>query len=249
MGAISQGRDLYKCLLLTAVGLTGMMIMPHQILAETVQEKLQDQEAKTIINHALSTWQNFMQDPEMSDFRAHLKEGHGVLIFPRLMKGAFVLGAEGGNGVLLVRHDRTRSWSEPVFYEISTASLGLQAGMETSEAILVIQTVNGIENLLNNTIKLGTDVSAAIGPKGGGIEGVTSVSIGMDFITYARAKGIYAGVSIEGASIGTRAELNKAYYGSAVRPSDIVVDRNVRPNPNSQVLHQAVVTGASGKGR
>jgi lipid-binding SYLF domain-containing protein len=118
--------------------------------------------------------------------------------------------------------------------------------METSETILVIQTVKGIESLLKNTIKLGTDVSAAIGPKGGGIEGVTSMSIGMDFVTYARAKGIYAGVSIEGASISTRDDLNKAYYGSAVSPSDIVLVRSVKSHPQSQVLHQAVIKGTIG---
>jgi SH3 domain-containing YSC84-like protein 1 len=176
MGTILRGRNWYIALLLMAVVLTGMMIVPQQTSAQPVQEKLQDQEAKTIINHALSTWQNFMQDPDMSGFRAYVKEGQGVLIFPRLMKGAFVLGAEGGNGLLLVRHDGTSSLSEPVFYEISSASFGLQAGMETSEAILIIQTVKGIENLLENTIKLGSDVSAAIGPRGGGVEGVTSMS-------------------------------------------------------------------------
>jgi lipid-binding SYLF domain-containing protein len=72
------------------------------------------------------------------------------------------------------------------------------------------------------------------------------MSIGMDFVTYARAKGIYAGVSIEGASIGARDDLNKAYYGSAVRPSDIVLVRNVKSHPQSQVLHQAVVKGTIG---
>jgi lipid-binding SYLF domain-containing protein len=105
-----------------------------------------------------------------------------------------VLGVEGGNGALLVRHDRMGSWS-----------------------------------LLKNTIKLGTDESAAIGPEGWDIEGVSSRSIGMDFVTYA--------LSIERASIGARDNLNKAYHGSAVRPSDIVA-RNVKPNPNSQVLRQ-----------
>ena len=66
-------------------------------------------------------WQNFMQDPDMSGFRTHVKGVQGVLIFPILMKGAFVFGIEGGNGVLLVRNEKTGSWSEPVFYEISSA--------------------------------------------------------------------------------------------------------------------------------
>src|SRR5215510_16427105 len=99
--------DWYKRLLLTTAVAGVMMIgMPPFIAAENLQEKSQEQEAMAVINHAISTWQNFMNDPDMSGFRAHVKGGQGVLIFPRLMKGAFVLGAEGGNGVLLVRHDR-----------------------------------------------------------------------------------------------------------------------------------------------
>jgi SH3 domain-containing YSC84-like protein 1 len=170
-------------------------------------------------------------------------------IFPKLRKGAFVFGIEGGNGVLLVRDEKTSSWSEPAFYEISSASFGVQVGVDSSEAILLIQTVKGIELLLTNTIKLGTDVSAAVGPRGGGIEGVTAMSVEMDFVTYARAQGVYAGASIEGASIRTREDLNKAYYGSHVRPSDIVLLRNVKANPHSYVLHQAVVDGTGGKGK
>jgi lipid-binding SYLF domain-containing protein len=146
METILRRSDWYRRLRFMTAVVTGVVMigMAQRTAAENVQEQAQEQaqeqEAMAIINHATSTWQNFMQDPDMSGFRAHVKEGQGVLIFPRLMKGAFVLGAEGGNGVLLVRHDSTGNWSEPVFYEISSASFGLQAGMETSEAILVIQT-------------------------------------------------------------------------------------------------------------
>src|SRR5215813_7728274 len=214
-------------LLLAAVVTAGMMtIMPQRTAAENVQEYINEaDEAGWIIKQATMTWQNFMQDPDMSGFRTHVKGVQGVLIFPILMKGAFVFGIEGGNGVLLVRNEKTGSWSEPIFYEISSASFGLQAGTETSEAILLIQTVKGIESLLSSTIKLGADSSAVIGPKGSGIEGATSISMGKDFVTYARAKGAYIGLSVEGASIRTRDDLNKRYYGSAVRPSDIVLVR------------------------
>ncbi len=220
--------------------------MPQRTAAENVQEKVQEQEAEALIDQATLTWHNFMQDPDLSGFRAHLKSVQGVLIFPRLMKGAFVVGMEGGNGVLFARDEKTGSWSEPAFYEISSASFGLQAGVETSEAILVIETIKGVESLLSSTIKLGADASAVIGPKGSGIEGATSMSKGNDFVTYARTEGAFIGLSIEGASIRTRDDLNKTYYGSAVRPSDIVLIRNVKSNPQSQGLHQAVVKGADG---
>ena len=222
-----------------------MMIMitglPQSTFGEDVKETDQ------ILNQAATTWQNFMQDPEMSGFREHVKQAKGVLIMPRLVKGAFLFGLEGGNGVLFVRDETTEVWSEPAFYETSTASFGLQAGAESSEAILVVQTVKGIESLLSNSVKLGGDVSAAVGSKGSGMEGSTSANLGKDFVTYSRSKGVFAGASFEGASIRTRDDLNKAYYGSAVRPSDIVVVRKIEANPRSKQLREAVVTAAGGK--
>jgi lipid-binding SYLF domain-containing protein len=223
--------------------LTGIMMIgtpQRSTAAENVQENVY--EAEKIINQATLTWQHFMQDPDLSRFRTELKEGQGVVIFPNLTKGAFVFGIEGGKGVLFARDGKTGSWSAPVFYEISSASFGLQAGVETSEAILIVQTVKGIESLLSSTIKLGADASAVIGPKGSGMEG----SMGNEFVTYARTKGVFAGLSIDGASIRTRDDLNKVYYGSAVKPSDIVLVRNVKPNPQSQALHQAVIKAAGG---
>ena len=215
--------------------------LPLSRSAEDVKETDQ------ILNQASTTWQNFMQDPEMSGFRDHVKHAKGVLIIPRLLKGAFLLGVEGGNGVLFVRDDNTEVWSEPAFYETSTASFGLQAGAESSEAILIVQTVKGIESLLSNSFKIGGDVSAAVGSKGSGMEGSTSANLGKDFVTYSRSKGLFAGASFEGASIRTRDDLNKTYYGSAVRPSDIVLVRNIQANPSSKQLRDAVVTAAGGK--
>ena len=171
----------------------------------------------------------------------------GVLIVPRLLKGAFLFGLEGGNGVFLVRDEKTDTWSEPAFYETSTASFGLQVGVESAEAVLVVQTVKGIESLLSSTVKLGGDVSAAIGTIGSGMEGSTSTNLEKDFVTYSRTRGLFAGVSFEGASIRTRDDLNKSYYGSAVRPSDIVLVRNIKPNPHSRQLREAVVSVAGGK--
>ena len=222
-----------------------MMIMitglPQSTFGEDVKETDQ------ILNQAATTWQNFMQDPEMAGFREHVKQAKGVLIMPRLVKGAFLFGLEGGNGVLFVRDENTEVWSEPAFYETSTASFGLQAGAESSEAILVVQTVKGIESLLSNSFKLGGEVSAAVGSKGSGMEGSTSANLGKDFVTYSRSKGVFAGASFEGASIRTRDDLNKTYYGSAVRPSDIILVRKIEADPRSKQLREAVVAAAGGK--
>ena len=198
-------------------------------------------DAKALIDQAEGTLKNFMNDPDMKWFGNHLQQAKGVYIVPKLTKGAFIFGVEGGNGVVLAR-DEKGGWSEPVFYETSAASFGLQAGAQSQEAILLIMTAKAVDSLLANKIKLGADGSVAIGPKGEGAD----TNLTADFITFTRAKGLYAGVSFDGALIRARDELNAAYYGQDVRPSDIIIAQKVKPNANSKELH-AMLGAAMGK--
>jgi SH3 domain-containing YSC84-like protein 1 len=220
---------------ITAVLIALLLCMPGRGLADDVGD------AKNIISQAETTIKNFMNDPDMKWFGSHLQEAKGVYIVPRLTKGAFIFGVEGGNGVLLAR-DEKGAWSEPVFYETSAASFGLQAGAQSSEAIVLIMTQKAVDSMLANKIKLGADGSVAIGPKGGGAD----TNLTADFVTFTRAKGLYAGVSFDGASIRSRDELNAAYYGQDVRPADIIIAHKAKPNPNSKELH-AALTAANSK--
>jgi len=197
-------------------------------------------EAKGIIGQADNTLKNFMNDPDMKWFGGHLQEAKGVYIVPKLAKGAFVVGVEGGNGVVLAR-DEKGSWSEPVFYETSAASFGLQAGAQSSEAIVLIMTPKGVDSLLANKITLGADGSVAIGPKGMGAD----TNLKTDFVTFTRAKGMYAGVSFDGASIRTRDDLNAAYYGADVRPADVIIAHKAKPNANSKELHHTLAKASA----
>lgn len=209
----------------------GLMCAPGRGLADDVSE------AKGLIDQAKLTLKNFMVDPDMKWFGNNLQQAKGVYILPKLMKGAFMFGLEGGNGVVLARDEKMGAWSEPVFFETSAASFGLQAGVQSQEAIMLIMTPKGLESLLTSTIKLGADGSVAIGPKGMGAEGATAPNLNTDFVTFSRAKGLYAGVSFDGASIRTRDDLNAAYFGEKARPSDIMIAHKVKPNPHSKELH------------
>lgn len=195
-------------------------------------------DAKALVDQAEITLKNFLNDPDMKWFASHLQAAKGVYIVPKLMKGAFIFGVEGGNGVVLARDEKSGAWSEPVFYETSTASFGLQAGAQSSEAVVLIMTPKAVDSLLANKIKLGADGSVAIGPKGGGAD----TNLTADFVTFTRAKGLYAGVSFDGASIRTRDELNAAYHGQDLRPSDIIIAHKAKPNPNSKELHAMLAT-------
>jgi lipid-binding SYLF domain-containing protein len=203
-----------------------LLSVPGRVLADDAGD------AKKLVDQAEATLKNFLSDPDMKWFGSHLQEAKGVYIVPKLMKGAFIFGVEGGNGVMLARGEKG-SWSEPVFYETSAASFGLQAGAQSQEAILLIMTPKAVDSLLANKIKLGADGSVAIGPKGEGAD----TNLTADFVTFTRAKGLYAGVSFDGALIRSRDELNAAYYGQDVRPSDIIIAHKAKPNPHSKELH------------
>jgi lipid-binding SYLF domain-containing protein len=213
----------------------GLVMTPIPILADDASD------AKALVDQAEITLKNFMNDPDMKWFGSHLQEAKGVFIVPKLTKGAFIFGVEGGNGVMLARDEKTGTWSEPVFYETSAASFGLQAGAQSSEAVMLIMTPKAVDSLLANKFKLGADGSVAIGPKGGGAD----TNLMTDFVTFTRAKGLYAGVSFDGASIRTRDDLNAAYFGEDVRPSDIIIAHKAKPNPNSKELHAMLKTASA----
>ena len=222
---------------ITAALIALLLCGPGRALADDAGD------AKNIINQAEATLKNFMNDPDMKWFGSHLQEAKGVYIVPKLTKGAFIFGVEGGNGVVLARDEKSGAWSEPVFYETSAASFGLQAGAQSSEAVVLIMTPKAVDSLLGNKIKLGADGSVAVGPKGGGAD----TNLTADFVTFTRAKGLYAGVSFDGASIRSRDELNAAYYGQDVRPSDIIIAHKAKPNANSKSLQTMLTTGSTVK--
>ncbi len=202
-------------------------------------------EAKGIVHDADTTLKNFLTDPDMKWFKANLKNARAVYILPKVLKGAFIFGVEGGNGVVLTRDDQTGAWSEPAFFETSAASFGLQAGAQSQETIMLVMTPKGVESLLTSTVKLGADGSVAIGPKGIGAEGATAPNLNTDFVTFSRAKGLFAGLSFDGAVVRTRDELNSALYGPNVRPKDVFITRTVPSNPSSKELHQTLAMAVS----
>jgi len=205
----------------------------------------EEHELKGLIERSTTTLENFVTDSNMAWFRDHIKEAKGVFIIPRMWKGAFFFGGEGGTGVFLVKNDTTGEWSNPAFYTMGTASVGFQFGVQASEIVMLAMSQRGVESMLSNTFKLGADVSVAAGPVGAGVEGATAV-LSADMLTFARAKGLFGGISLEGAVIAVRDEENRHYYGKDVRPTDILMMRTVS-NPQSSGLRAALARAARGE--
>jgi SH3 domain-containing YSC84-like protein 1 len=180
-------------------------------------------EAQGIVDKARITFNNFMNDTNYSWLHENLKEAKGLLIFPQVLKGGFIIGGSGGTGVLVVRDMKSEEWSQPGFYTIGSVTFGLQIGGEAAEVIMMAMSRKAIDSLMASSIKLGADTSIALGPVGIGAKG----NVTTDFISFAKSKGIYAGLNLEGSAVKVRDKLNRAYYGRDVRPVDIIVKEDV----------------------
>jgi lipid-binding SYLF domain-containing protein len=192
-----------------------------------------EEEAQGIVDKARVTFNNFMRDKNYSWLHENLKNVKGLLIFPQVLKAGFILGGSGGTGVLVVRDEKTEDWSEPAFYTIGAVSFGLQIGGEAAEVIMMAMSQKAVDSLFASSFKLGGDTSIAVGPKGIGAKG----NITADFISFAKSKGIYAGINLEGSVVDVRDSLNNAYYGKAVRPVDIIAKKEVS-NKGSERLRE-----------
>ena len=128
----------------------------------------------------------------------------------------------------MVRDAKTGNWSEPAFYTIGSVTFGLQIGGEAAEVVMLAMSQKAIDSLLSSSFKLGGDISIALGPVGAGAKASADIpNVNADFLTFAKSKGLYAGLNLEGAVVAVRDSLNKAYYGKYVRPADIIVAMDV----------------------
>jgi len=192
-------------------------------------------DAQEIVDKAKATFSAFMRDKEYTWLHSHLKDAAGVLIYPQVLKAGFIIGGSGGTGVLVVRGKDKGEWSEPAFYTIGSVTFGLQIGGEAAEVVVMAMTQKAIDSLLTSSFKLGGDTSIALGPVGMGAKG----NVTADFISFAKSKGLYAGVNLEGAVVDVRDSLNKEYYGKAVSPVDIVIKHDVN-NKGSEQLRETL---------
>jgi lipid-binding SYLF domain-containing protein len=201
-------------------------------------------EQQDLIDSARATLDAFMADPDMGWFRRYVRSARGMLIVPQLLKAGFIIGGEGGSGVLIARAPGDGTWSPPAFYTMGAGSIGLQIGAEASQVVLLLMTDKGVNSMLETNVKLGAEASVAAGPKGAGVEAATAPNLSADIISFSRSKGLFGGVSLEGAVVATRKEWNTDYYGQPVTSTDIIIRRSI-DNPGTERLRQAAA-GAAG---
>jgi SH3 domain-containing YSC84-like protein 1 len=203
------------------------------------------QDARQIVEKAKLTVEQFQADENMGALRDLAKKAKGMLIMPQMLRAAFIVGGSGGSGVLMARDEKAGKWNGPAFYTLGGASFGFQAGADAAEVVILAMTDRGVSKLLSPQVKLGADVSVAVGPVGGGAAAATA-GLSADLISFSMAKGLYGGFSVDGSVAGVRAALNEAYYGKPVTPADILIKGAVK-NAHANGLMGAVAKLGGGR--
>ncbi len=191
-------------------------------------------EAHALVTRSFWTLEDFVAHPDMEWFRYELKYAKAVLIIPTLGKGGFILGGYGGSGCMLARDEKLDEWSYPAFYTLGGLTFGFQIGGAVDELVLMAITPKGLDAMLTSSFKLGADASVALGPIGTGLKGATA-----DILAFSRSKGLFGGLTVEGAVVATRDSWNRAYYGKDLRPSEILVLRKAS-NTHADKLRAAL---------
>jgi lipid-binding SYLF domain-containing protein len=204
------------------------------LLAGCASPKTLD-DARSTADASEATLNAFLGDAQMTWLRENFPRAKAVLISPQILAAGFIVGASGGNAVVMARNASGRGWTGPAFYKMGTGSIGLQAGAEASQLVGLVMTEKALDSLLSSSFKLGGDVSIAAGPVGGGAGG----QINADIVVYTRAKGLYGGVNLTGTVVSTDDKGNQSFYGRPATPVDILVRHSVS-NSLSQSLGQSV---------
>ncbi len=217
-----------RCIV-SVVTLAVIALAAGPVAAQKAEQEIVDK-ARLAVEHLRS-------DPDFTTLNEALGRAKAVLVIPSLLKAGFILGGEGGSGVLLVR--TASGWSDPAFYTMASGSIGLQIGAQDAEVIFTVMTDKGLDQVIKNQIKLGADASIAVGPKGMGLGASTTPALGADIYSFARTRGAFAGGSFEGSYISAREEWNRAYYGKDLTVEDIVL-HDKADAPGADALKQAL---------
>ena len=163
--------------------------------------------------------------------RALLQDAQGLAIIPGVIKAGFVVGGRHGHGVVLVRNP-DGSWGNPVFVTLTGGSIGWQIGVQSADIVLVFKTRNSLDRILQGRSKLtlGGDVAVAAGPVGRQAEAGTDGRLQAEIYSYARSRGLFAGLSLEGAGLWADHAADAAFYGiPGGRPADVQALRSAPP--------------------
>ena len=199
------------------------------------------------VDESIAVLEQLTAIPEKGIPPALLSNAGGIAIIPGVIKAGFIVGGRYGTGILLL-HDKDGGWSNPVFITLAGGSIGWQVGVESIDIILVFKSNRSIESILKGKFTLGADASVAAGPVGREASASTDVQLKSEIYSYSRSRGLFAGLSLEGASMQIDDDVDAAFYGKKdILPREVIRDRELTTAPEVDKLKKLLKEYSSGK--
>jgi lipid-binding SYLF domain-containing protein len=187
------------------------------------------EDADTLVDKARVVLEEMMESKDSAPPTDFIRDCAGIAIIPEFFKAGFIAGGAFGKGVVLARRNET--WSGPAFVYIGAGSVGIQIGVQLTDLLLVVIGDKTMQGFLRSKFKLGADAAIAAGPYGAQVTAASEILLRGGIFSYSRAKGLFAGVSLEGAGMGTEFGLNRAYYETTSSPEQILYGEvNIPPS-------------------
>jgi len=194
-------------------------------------------EQQTLVDRATLTVQEMFSDQVNPEGRRLLKNAKGIMICPRVFKAGFIIGGQAGSCVLVGNHNG--AWTNPAFYGFGSGSIGFQIGVQDAQIAFIVLTEKGLSALMDSQFKVGADASVAVATYGAGVSGATTAALRADIVAFAQARGLFAGIALDGSLISQRTEWNQVYYGQYLAPQQIILNRQGN-NPGADPLREVL---------
>lgn len=203
------------------------------------QARASDTPQATVDRAALSVEDIFGNSSQRSVLSANLSKARAVMVCPAMFRVSIGFGGAHGSCVLLAR-DARGSWSDPAFYTLSTASVGIQFGVQSSQILFFIMTDRGLQALLDSQLQLGSNAGASFANMSTAVASANAGASNTDILVAQRSQGVFAGASLGGSKLTVNSDVNREYYSQTVGPEEIVVTMRVN-NPGADPLRRILM--------
>jgi lipid-binding SYLF domain-containing protein len=216
-----------------------MVLMKYRILffsALVASHAWAGPKAAERLNDAAAVFEQVMEIKERAIPQGLLDKSHCVIVVPGVLRAAFGFGGKYGRGYMACRKAGGLGWSAPAGVRIEGGSFGLQIGGSQTDVIMLVMNENGAEKLLKSKVTLGADAAAAAGPVGRSASAETDALMRAEILTWSRSRGLFAGISLQGATLRQDSRANEEVYGKVVSNAEIVHGKVTAPSSAARLL-------------
>ena len=197
-----------------------LLAIAFALLTMTTLTAQAGEEENKRAENAIRVLKEIMTAPDNSIPKDLLQNAHAIAVIPDVVKAGLVVGGRHGDGLISVK-TRDGTWSNPSFIGLTGGSIGFQAGVSSTDVVLVFRTQRGVDSIVHGKFTLGADASAAAGPVGRSATASTDAQLHAEIYSYSRSRGLFAGAALDGSAITIDNDANQAVYGEGVTPRRI----------------------------